>query len=115
LFYKGSVLSRIDKYEEAVKCYDEALKIEPKNIQVLYNNCKSICLNLGNILNKLDLKYINAWHNKGFSLVNLGRDEEAVKCFDEILTKLDHKNIHALNSKGWTLDNLEISRSHTML
>ena len=43
-------------YDEAIKCFDQALVIDPKNAI--------------------------AWNNKGASLSNSGKHEEAIKCFD---------------------------------
>jgi len=43
--------------KEAIKCFDEAIKINPN--------------------------FAGAWHNKGLALRNLGKNEEAVKCFDK--------------------------------
>ena len=50
-------MNNLGKYEEAIKCYDEALKLNPK--------------------------YENAWIHKGNSLNKLGKYEEAIACFDE--------------------------------
>ena len=44
---------RAGRYEEAIKAYDEALKINPQDA--------------------------DAWTNKGNALSNLGRKEEAIK------------------------------------
>ena len=57
-------LNNIGKYEESIKCYDEAIKLNPKNE--------------------------NAWNNKGYSLNNIGKYEESIKCFDESI-KLNPK------------------------
>jgi tetratricopeptide (TPR) repeat protein len=52
---KGTSLFSLGKYKEAITCYDEAIRLDPKN---------SI-----------------AWSNKGDSLKKLGRYEEAEQCF----------------------------------
>ena len=52
-------LGKLGRYEEAIKSYDEALKIDPKDAQ--------------------------AWNNKGVALGNLGRYGEAVTCFERAL------------------------------
>lgn len=54
---KGRALYEQEKYEEAIKCYDRAIEIDP------------------------DLAYV--WHSKALALDKLGRDEEAQKCFDK--------------------------------
>ncbi|MEQ8225750.1 MAG: tetratricopeptide repeat protein, partial [Candidatus Eremiobacterota bacterium] len=47
------------RYEEAVKCYDKALEINPKNIDVLTK--------------------------KGTALIDLEDYEESIKCFNSVL------------------------------
>ena len=49
-----------NKCEEAIKCYDEALAINPKHAEAL--------------------------NYKGVSLHNLKKCEDAIKCYDEALT-----------------------------
>ena len=47
------------KYLEALKCFDNALRMNPQ--------------------------YASAWMNKGISLANLGYIREALKCFDKAI------------------------------
>ena len=56
---KGDSLRSLGQHEDAVRCYDQALAIEPQNQ--------------------------SAWSSKGFALHNLGRLEEAIRCCDEAL------------------------------
>jgi tetratricopeptide (TPR) repeat protein len=56
---KGSAYYKLEKYEEAINCYDEALKLAPKWIEPLQMKCKA--------------------------LSNLGRSLEAQNCFKETL------------------------------
>ena len=47
-------MNNLGKYEEAIKCYDEAIKLNPKNVFVWYN--KGVSLNnLGNMKNQLNV------------------------------------------------------------
>jgi tetratricopeptide (TPR) repeat protein len=45
------------------------------------------------------------WSNKGASLNNLGRPEEAIHCYDTAL-ELDPRNAHTWSNKGTSLDSL---------
>ena len=51
---KGNSLADLKRYEEAIGCYDKAIRIDPENY--------------------------DAWSNKGNSLVILERYEEAIEC-----------------------------------
>ena len=66
------------KHEEALSCYDRALKIDPNSIYVLIN--------------------------KGTALDNLGRRTEALHCYDRAL-EMAPENIDALVNKAITLYN----------
>jgi tetratricopeptide (TPR) repeat protein len=54
-FNKGYALIQLEKYEEAIECYDKAIKIEPNDAL--------------------------AWDTKGIALVNLGKNNEAIECY----------------------------------
>jgi tetratricopeptide (TPR) repeat protein len=56
---KGVVLSRLDRYNEAIEAYDNALKIKPD--------------------------YSSAWNNKGVVLSRLGKYNEAIEAYDQAL------------------------------
>ena len=53
---RGDLRDREGQYEKAIKAYDNALKIDPENADVLFD--------------------------KGETLVKMGRLKEAQKCFD---------------------------------
>ncbi|MEQ8191197.1 MAG: tetratricopeptide repeat protein, partial [Candidatus Eremiobacterota bacterium] len=57
---RGDNLYRMEAYEEALKCYDKALKI-------------------------LDSDYTELWSARGDCLYELGRYEESVTCYDRAL------------------------------
>lgn len=91
LFDKGGELADKGRYEEAIECYDEFLKINPDDVDAWYNE--------GNLLEKMgrpkeavkcydevteiDSKHAIAWCNKGRALLSLGRSQEALECYDE--------------------------------
>jgi len=104
---KGIALTNIGKYQEALMCFDESIKIYPKNSGVWYN--KGAVLNQLNKHQEAVLYYDKvieltpkdprAWNNKGFSLENLGRYNEAIQCYDEAL-KIDPEYSRAQNNKN---------------
>jgi tetratricopeptide (TPR) repeat protein len=73
LVTKGLDLQADSKYDEAIQCYDEALKINPNDESV--------------------------WENKANALASLDKDKEAIQCYDEAL-KINPENDYALAMKG---------------
>jgi tetratricopeptide (TPR) repeat protein len=64
-FYKkGLTHAKIEDYEEAIKCFDKAVQIDPSNVL--------------------------AWISKANALIEYGNEEEARKCFDKA-SKIDSK------------------------
>ena len=97
----GTVLLKAGKHEEALKCFDKAIDLEPEHANIwLY---KGVCLfslatkKIGNFDQpKLEsaLEYIDRatemepenadmWFWKGLTLVSLGRGDEAKKYLDK--------------------------------
>jgi tetratricopeptide (TPR) repeat protein len=79
LYNKGLALLKLDNYTGAIKYYDKALAINPKNV--------------------------NALTDKGLALDNLGNHTGAIKYYDKALA-INPKNVNALTDKGLALDNL---------
>ena len=75
IMYNGK--KSIVNKKKALKYFDKALKLDPKNEQ--------------------------AWYDKGSSLHRLEKYKEAITCFDKAL-KLDPKMIGVLNHKAFTID-----------
>jgi tetratricopeptide (TPR) repeat protein len=111
---KGISLYRSEKIEDAIKCYDEALKIDPQDVYARKN--KDIALDILRKFKesiksydkalKINPKNAEAWKKKGSTYKNIGRLEEAIKCFDEAL-KIDPTDARVWNSKGFNLSTLE--------
>jgi tetratricopeptide (TPR) repeat protein len=72
----GGVLAALDRYEEAIASYDQALKIKPDKDE--------------------------AWYNRGIALDYLGRYEEAIDSFDQAL-KIKPDKDKAWNNRGVAL------------
>jgi Flp pilus assembly protein TadD len=56
-FNKGIALAELDKLDEALKCFEKAIEIDPKDAR--------------------------AWSNKGIALDSLGKADEALKSFNK--------------------------------
>ena len=69
-------------------------EFENKNYAYSYKLCYKII--------KLNQRNIDAWHIMGLSLVDLGRYEEALQCFDSIL-EIDRNHEATWLNKGATL------------
>ncbi len=81
-YNEGLALYLSGNYAEAIKAYDEALKINPQ--------------------------YAEAWTFKGIVLSELGRNDEANKAFDEAL-KINPRIAEAWFNKGIALKKLGIN------
>lgn len=93
LVYQGHALSRSGSHQEASRCYDDSLALDPDDPEALsglavtlaaqgsYQEALS-CFDRVLALRPHDAK---AWAAKGLLLGELGRSEEVVSCFDRAL------------------------------
>ncbi len=79
---KGVALYLMGEPEEAIKCYNRAIELDPKNI--------------------------HAWISKGGALDAQNKYEEAIKCYDKAI-ELDPKNETAIILKKKVLKALKQS------
>lgn len=80
-FYnRGEKLKKLERYEEAIAAYEQAIKIQPK--------------------------YCEAWYAKAYLLYKLQRDEEALVAYEQVI-QLQPDEAHAWYVKGWILGELK--------
>jgi hypothetical protein len=86
---RGVVFTKMGKYNEALKCFDNALKINPG--------------------------VSNIWLNRGIALVKMYEFDEAMDCFDRAL-QLDPNNVSAQRrrNKCWYKWHLQDSREEQL-
>ena len=104
----------IKGHDQAIKCYDEAIRIDPNYADAYYN--KGVAL--GNLEKydeeikcydeaiRIDPNYAGAYYNKGVALDYLDKYDEEIKCYDEAI-RIDPNIAVAYNNKGLALDYLE--------
>ena len=110
---KGATLSILGRHDEAIRCYDKALVIDPKAAYALTN--KGVTLSkLGRHEEaiacydkalEINPRHANAWNSKGLILSKLRQHEEAVDCYDKALAIVP-RHTDAWNNKGRTLNDL---------
>ncbi len=112
---RGVSLYNLEKYEEAVDCFDKTLRLHPGYAKAWYNKGNAlgnrpqeavICYNKAL---ELDPKNAEAWYNKGNALVQLGDYNEAVISYDKAIN-LDPRDADFWINKGNALVRLDRSR-----
>ena len=107
---KGGSLAALGRHEEAIRCYDTALAIDP-NVTQIWNNKGSALSALGRSEEAIDCydkalaiepRFVMALCNKGQALHILGQHEEAIRFFDKVLS-IDSRDAEAWLSKGSVL------------
>jgi tetratricopeptide (TPR) repeat protein len=67
-YTKGTALANLGKYDQAIECFDKAIKINPNEPKI--------------------------WYTKGTALANLGKYDQAIECFDKGSIEPNNQNIH---------------------
>ena len=107
---KGYSLGALGRHEEAIRCYDQTLAIDPR-YAMAWNNKGTSLAALGRREEAIrcydqalaiDPRYARAWNNKGIALDDLGRREEAIRCYDQALA-IDPRTVGAWHNKGIAL------------
>jgi len=111
---KGVSLDNLDKFQEAIACYNRALEINPMDADV-WSNKGTALYKLGKLQEAVDCfdraldinpRLAEAWYNKGTALDKLGKLQEAVDCFDKAL-EINLGYAEALYNKGIALYKLD--------
>jgi small GTP-binding protein len=110
---KGRFLMQTKKYEDALECFDKAIKINPKYAEA-YNEKGNALLLLGRIddavkcftkATKINEGYLTAWKAKEAALLMQNKQGEALKCLEHI-TEIDPENEEAWITKGFLLSDV---------
>ena len=109
--YKGRSLAMLQRFDEAIYCFDRSISINPTNLESL--NLKATALSQG--LKKddqaillfdralaINSSYFDAWNGKGMALANLGDTAGALQCFENAV-QMRPQDPQAWNNKGVVL------------
>jgi tetratricopeptide (TPR) repeat protein len=107
---KGVSLDNLGRSDEALRCYDRAIELDPRLTLAWCSKGASLnalgrheeALGCYDKALELDPEYTGAWLNKGHLLHDLNRDEEALCCFDRAVA-LDPANGLCWYAKGHCL------------
>lgn len=92
---KGNSLVESSMYDDAIKCYDKALEINPGSMEA-WNNKGLALARTGRLAEAvhcydkaLEIKAGDSevMYNKGISLALLGKSKEAIECYDKLLAE----------------------------
>ena len=90
-FLRGQAYTTLERFDEGIKAFEEVVKINPKNLKS-YGNISYIMniqgkyresVKVSDWIISQDYFFINAHTNKGYSLLGLGRYQEACDQFEK--------------------------------
>ena len=107
---KGVSHHCLGHFDEAIKCYDKALEINPQLAEAWLNKGISLvkfgrfddAIKCYDRALEINPQYAETWSNKGNSLGCLGRFDEAIKCYDKAL-EINPQLAEAWFNKGASL------------
>ena len=113
-YSKGVNLGKLERYEEALKAYEQAIRIEPEDAKAWYNKGCALgkleryeeALKAFEQAIRIEPEDAEAWHNKGFALGELERYEEALKAYEQAI-RIETEFAEAWFGKGFALGELE--------
>ena len=112
---RGSSLRALGRQDDAIVCYERALKIDPKRADVWLNKGNALysqghpaeALRCFDETVALDPRNKIAWCNRGVTLRALGRLDEAIRCYDNAL-QIDPQDVKTWFNRGNALASLEL-------
>ncbi len=110
---KGVSLNDVGRPAEAVACFEEALKLAPRDAVAMSNKALSLyalrrhaeALSAAETAIALNGEEPGGWNMKGCALMGLGKFSEAVECFERVF-RLEPEHLGAANNKGMALQYL---------
>ncbi|HYW19949.1 MAG TPA: tetratricopeptide repeat protein [Nodularia sp. (in: cyanobacteria)] len=114
LSQQGSTLFELQRYQDALAAYQEAVSISPDFVPGWSGQAKTLselkkyqeALAAYDQAIQIQPDYVEAWIGRGFVLKNLQRYPEAIASFDKAL-QLDHSSPEVWNAKGEVFSNLQ--------
>ena len=108
------LLVEFKRYEEAIKCYEDAIISQPNSHEAWCERGKTLgelqrySEALASCEKAVQIKpdYADAWNGKGEALYDLGRYEEAIAAYDRAI-EIKPDEADAWNNKGLALYNLQ--------
>ncbi len=109
------------EYNKAIYYFNKILKLNPNNLDALYNNGKAYFfigeydkdLECNNLILTKDPEYIDALNAKGYVLMNIGEYEKALECFNRALD-LNPDYIRVLYNKATLLQERGIEEAENI-
>jgi len=110
---KGISLVWLERYKEAIECYDKALKVKPDDYESLRNKGIALfwlekyeeAIKCYDRALKIKPDDYDSLRNKGIALFQLKRYKEAIECYDRAL-KFKPSDYDSLREKGVALSNM---------
>jgi tetratricopeptide (TPR) repeat protein len=114
LYKKANTFYELQRYEDALDNYKQAIEIKPEYAQAWNGKAKALyeldshpeALSAYDKAIELEPNYLDSWRGRGFALNKLKRYQEAIYSFDKAL-KLQPESPEIFNARGKALSNLK--------